>query len=95
MPTSATASAVTNTDAVSTTSPKPSRTNVYFSATAESNLTTYYRMAGLDTISNSWKSWIVAGTPDPTAARYFDPSTGAGPASVSIANGAVIDRWQA
>jgi len=53
------------------------------------NIYTYYRMQGYDTVSSSWKTWVVQDTPDPSAGRHPTPN------SVSISNAFIIDRWQA
>lgn len=60
-----------------------------FAAFAATNLNTYYRMEGFDTISGTRIAWTVQDTPDPTAARHPTP------AAVSVTGGQIIDRFQA
>lgn len=73
----------------------PDPTSMYGRDGAGSAATLYYKMCGLDSITNVLKTWVVSTTPDTNASRYYDPITGAGPDSVSISSPFIIARWLA
>lgn len=57
------------------------------SARATSSSRTYYRMAGYDTLSSAWVTWVSPDAPDPTGARH--------PTAVTLSTAYVLRRFEA